>query len=956
MRRFIISLCVTSIALMAVCSVYANSGAVVIDARAFTLEFASDGRPASFKTASDSREFVNTADPGDGFFLTDIGGHKIRFDRLSLSNERLTAFSLNTLQQAVFIVKPRDEYVVFEIESLKGVPVNSGLMLRFEMNADSQVRVMETDYMTTVNNSPGKISVDWKYIWNRHESNPLGSFALYFARDDQSQDDTILKIWAQENLPHPKVQGEWTYERAKEWVRGWQEMFADQSQFILEADNLQDLYKGVSYAIKSDVKQIYLFTNTWRGGFWPVGCGNWQLRKDVFPNGEQDLKKYSDYLLNNGIYLKLHYLSGSLAFDDPDYVSDSPDERLASWGKGVLARPAGPDDKTLYFRPDQGVELPCKTPRDMYLIPPGVGSCHGFNHVRVDDEIVYVKSFDDTGEDVWILNDCLRGRYASSASRHAEGSNVIGLIDTYGQNFVPENDSTLLEEIAKGYAEFCNRTGVYNVEFDGFENHAYNGGWGSRKFASYVYQNLDHPCTTGSSGGRAPDCWIEYKLNSTKKLMGGFRFHVHSSHRAPLFINTPSRPATSLLETHYELSQGAMVRSCSFGMSKPEPMFGLTVNELETHGLADKIAENVRNWKIASRYLTDQQRAEMRKSFEPAVHRFPDSSRDPRSSIVYVLDKNNDNEMLIKPTKVLTRQQGDIDWHSWQEHGPIVPKQYIKPGQSLELNNPFAAQPPKFIIRVLYATDPDSVNNIDLQPQAGELSGLGDTKVVSDNSGLILKYDNKRNKPLLEVENLPEWSLKSFDMNKHRAIGLNVTGDGSESILVFQIPGRDYVIPINFEGTRYVEIPNGEASWADGRWGWRVGTHRSSYSSVGRFKIGFGFINSMTNAKVRIEGLKALQEIDAALTDLTVNLPDGSLILKGDVSSGQYIEYSGGDKAIVYDKNWNKLEYLPVIRDQYVIKPGMSKLTVSSSNPQIRPWLEVQFVTEDEPMVITMHK
>ena len=48
---------------------------------------------------------------------------------------------------------------------------------------------------------------------------------------------------------------------------------------------------------------------------------------------------------------------------------------------------------------------------------------------------------------------------------------------------------------------------------------------------------------------------------------------------------------------------------------------------------------------------------------------------------------------------------GDIKWQLGQEFGPIAPRQFLQPGESLELFNPFADQSPEFIIRVLPAFD-----------------------------------------------------------------------------------------------------------------------------------------------------------------------------------------------------------------------------------------------------------
>ena len=36
--------------------------------------------------------------------------------------------------------------------------------------------------------------------------------------DEAAEDDTLLRIWVDENLPHPKVDGPWTLDRARAWI------------------------------------------------------------------------------------------------------------------------------------------------------------------------------------------------------------------------------------------------------------------------------------------------------------------------------------------------------------------------------------------------------------------------------------------------------------------------------------------------------------------------------------------------------------------------------------------------------------------------------------------------------------------------------------------------------------------------------------------------------------------
>jgi hypothetical protein len=924
----------------------------------FTLQFAADGKPSSLIVTDSGQQLLNQASPGDGFYITNSADARIRLTTLEHDDDTLIATSDNGTQQVVFSVIQQDQYLRFVIERLKGFPTNSGFVLAFNMNVGTDIKVFSTDYMTDEYNREDSVAVKWNYLWNRNAANPLGSFALYHADDDDTEDDILIKIWAREGLPHPRINGEWTYNKAKDWIATWQEMFADQSQFILEAESPEDLYDGVKYAEMLDAAQIYIFTNTWRGAFWPTTQSFCHLRPEVFPGGVQDLRAYSDHLLDKGIYLKFHFLSGSIGRSDPDYIARNPDRRLASWGGGTIAGPVGADDTTILFNPEPSVELPSKLGRgggNFTLTPPLLNSVNGFNNIRIENEIILVGNFEETDTGVWKFTDCRRGMYTTEAAAHAAGADVAGLIDTYGQNFIPDNDSTMLEELGKSYADLCNDGGVYNVEFDGFENNAYNGRWGSEKFAAMVYKHLDHPCTSGGSAGRPPDCWIEYKLNSTKRLMDGFRFNVHSSYRAPLFIDSPAREATNLLECHYELSQGAAAGAPGLGLSKPQPMFGLTIDELTTHGLSDKIAETVKNWKNAAQYMTPEQCKTIRNSLNRLKKRLPDASNDPQSALVHWLDKVNDTTYTIKPLKVLTRRQGDIQWHSWQEHGPIQPKQFIKPGDELELENPYAPQELQFVIRVLAAAEYGSANNYSLQPDADILTNRRDTEITQIGTGLSLSQDNRGNDDLRNPGNLPQWSRASIDMTHHRSIGMYVTGDNSNAVLVFQIPRGDYVVPINFTGRKYIEIPHGQAAWANGFWGWRIGTHHGNYENVGRFNVGLGLVPATTTVSVTVEGIKALEEIPTMLVNPVITTATGSLTIHGEIETSWYLEYRGGDTATVYDKNWTEIKQLKVTATNYIMPQGYSTITVTSDAGEPVPWLATQFITEGAPMIVTQN-
>ena len=94
------------------------------------------------------------------------------------------------------------------------------------------------------------------------------------------------------------------------------------------------------------------------------------------------------------------------------------------------------------------------------------------------------------------------------------------------------------------------------------------------------------------------------------------------------------------------------------------------------------------------------------------------------------------------------------------------------------------------------------------------------------------------------------------DFGSHRGIGLFVKGDNSGSVLVIQYAAgnmRDYIIPINFNGNRYIEIPNGEVSYAsESTWGWRYNASKKhDYSNVGLINLGFGYVPGKTRTRCK---------------------------------------------------------------------------------------------------------
>ena len=525
--------------------------------------------------------------------------------------------------------------------------------------------------------------------------------------------------------------------------------------------------------------------------------------------------------------------------------------------------------------------------------------------------------------------------------------------------------------MAEQFAGLLNRCGIGNVEYDGAEIHTYNGRmWGFHKFASLVYSHLEHPVTAYSSSGAAPPCHLEYRLNATKNS-----WRERQKGIVAILLDQPFREASTVLDAHWGMSQMCAHGYTLYNIMKPEPLFGLDLRTLQQHGQTDLLLETARHWKRVNTLLTSEQRAQMRQTLYMANDVCEQAGSHEKSALVHVLSKGA-GRWEIYPTRVLTRAgHEDTVWHDGQEHGAISPRQFVKPAETLRLVNPFPAQPPRVVLRVLWALSPDahsvqaargqdtdkrgadrafeyaktltkgggatSQDNILLQPAASDIRNQRDTRFTSDGAALVLEAANPLNSPVVNEDQLPEWSRK-LNLTHHRGMGLWVTGDGSGAVMVLQIPGGDYVVPITFTGRRYIEIPNAQVAWATGCWGWRMGSKRCYYDQVNWLKLGFGVLPAHSRVKVQVESLMALRETGTELRDPVFYAGDTKLVVRGVIASGQYLTWEGGSTATVYDANWNRVADLPVQAEGFVVPTGKIDCRVVAGGIAPAPWLELQ--------------
>jgi hypothetical protein len=909
---------------------------------------------------------------------------KARLDQVALKDGLLrftgAGFSVG------FSVSARDRYIVLRLKAVEEPAVGRLMQLWCNIGRASPLTLTRLDYMSKPGHD-GK-SMHWPWIWSRDHSNPLAAFAIHAPRDDAAFDENLLQMWVHEGLPHPP--GEWTVERARTWLADWQRRFSDQSCLVIGAKNRQELDTMTAWAAKIGMKRIYLHTDTWRGEYWPVKNSYLHVNRDVFPRGEKDLNDYTSALREKGLSFAVHSTCMSIARSDPDYVRNGLHPELSRWVRGTLAQDAGAGDTTLYFRPAPGSRYPTMV-RHVWAAPNTMPSWFNLKLFLLGDELVEASSVEKTDEDVWVLKGCRRGAWGKSAAVHKAGAVFEGMTRSYGQAFVPDPESPLFAETIRRWAEFCTRNNVDHLECDALENHE-DRPWGANKFSWLLSSFLTLPSTSNASTGSPLPFQIEYWFRSSR--------HVRDNHAVagvaggaslPLYLHSDVRMATGPYEILYKPGQMVGGGGRSFNVSYPWPMFGVTPDIIAQHGLVPEVQNVIRDWRAVLTDISPASRAQIRREYSKFLKPTGGFSNHPATDVLFRPQTKDGTHRLI-PLRLVGRATGELKWCFGQEFGPIVPRQYLQSGSSLALSNGMHAQEPEFVIRVMgrlveaqarldgsrqEADDDEAIRDsyetgtgvnpivptggagvqrndvrLSLMPAKAAITAALGQDVTVEGDALRIRASNKRTEAAYYVDGRPSWQ-KSLDMGDARGLACTVTGDGSGALLVITLEGRggrrDYIVPIDFTGTRDIEIVSGEVSLGDPRWSWVHGVGRYDYGRIHRVQVGFGMVPANVDAQVTVKAIRPMREVVSGVQDLTIKIASsGELVVPGVVSSEHYLWYRGGERIGLYDLNWNKVKDMRVKKRDFIFPKGVLDVKLASASTQEPLWMEVQFFTKGE--------
>ncbi len=896
------------------------------------------------------------------------------------------------LPQFTFTTIDKDSYVVLELVSMKNPEKEHAV--QFTMAKLDGTDWLPLDSVTKKTYRRGNEPCFFGVL-QRSEKNPLGSIAIWGHKSSGEEfDEMLYKIWTTEDIPHPKVDGEWTVERAKTWNTEYARDVRNgyKNMMIIGPRKPEDLKPLVDIGEEFGMKQIYMHLNTWGGRYWANDKDNLDVNRTIFPNGIEDMVDFANYLHGKGMKLTFRTVSYALTPKHPEYLAKgSIDPRLASWWQGSLAEDV--DSKATQITVAEGREH-----FTHYDSKRRWADMFNMRCMQIGNELVTFDKYVNNGDGTWTLQNCKRGFARTEPESHKSGEISKGLYRIYGQAMAPDPDSTMMEEMAQRFGEFHNKVHAGIVNFDAMEVQEMMYYYGDTKFTGEVYRHIDHPVHGSSSGPALTWGYYEPMFNSVRN--SGKKSDVE----VPPGIPYASDMKIGLHRSHWSASgpyayvwavPGNAAARRGIGLSAQAGFHDVTMEDIDKHGLVDHYAKVFKQWDTYGPTLPKAIKKRIFASFKP---------NDRYSFAEEIFRMEGEGESLsVVPFRVMKREGIDRDWCYHQEHGTTYPYQYIRPGDVLKVKNAYGTQVPEFIIRVMpdfsrditslrsksenESEDEKSFNDmldkfqgasgvtleheaaenlagkkisLQIMPDPAKVNNKGTTRFTTEADGIRISCVNDSDNPLELVggrgDSLPRYQVKT-DITKAGGLGMVVTGDGSGAILVVRISGqgtRDYIVHLDFKGKRYVEIPSPQASWADARWPFLNAYKRWRGNSISTISLGIDRIKPNSKASVLLEDLRFLPEKDAALIDPTITIGKGSLAIKGTVPSERYLWYQGGDTVGVYDLNWNRIEDLPVTLKHAEAGPGEAEISVKNHNDAGNPWLEVQFFVKDKPMPVGM--
>ena len=301
------------------------------------------------------------------------------------------------------------------------------------------------------------------YLQNNDDRRP--AFALAAAPREKML--RILKnVTNNEPVPKSLCGGAWSMEA-----------ISNRGSYLWLEFEMQDLEDWIKFARRGGFQYVHLH------GWWKT-LGHYDVKKDYYPNGLDDMKKAVDRFHQAGLKVTFHTLTACIQPDDT-WISPVPSDDLIATYTYTLSKPLSKTGDRVYVD-----ELP-KPGHEVVMSYSSSG-----NVLKIGKELIQYSEI--SHEKPYYFGHCVRGAFGTKVSSHNAGDKVDYLRQRYIA-FYPKPDSPLGEALSSSIADKINYLGLQGLYYDGSEGMGLRYDVDAMRWK--IFQKVDHDILTEGS------CW-----------------------------------------------------------------------------------------------------------------------------------------------------------------------------------------------------------------------------------------------------------------------------------------------------------------------------------------------------------------------------------------------------------------------------------------------------------------
>ncbi len=735
---------------------------------------------------------------------------------------------------------------------------------------------------------------------------------------------TLQQLVRNEGLPYSALGGPFSMDAEE-----------NRGAYLFATVSEQDVDAWIDLARRGGIQTVHM-------SGWEQSLGHYVPSKSLFPNGLAGMKAVVDKFHAAGLKVGIHTLTGCISPEDL-WIHPLPDSRLATDGTYMLT--------VDLQETDSGIPI-AESPSDHPTI--WAYSSQG-NCIRIDDELIQYSVIARDGQ--FGFFECQRGAFGTKMAPHKQGAAVRHMLVRYGC-FIPDEKSTLVDEVADAIANVYNTCGLDQIYMDGAE--AMRGWYGIARMRHAIFIRLRHSALVEASewGHHSwpfhsrVGAWDHPKWG-LKRFADDHLRAVQSYRRNDLLeaqlgwwvILGPDRDWAMEMPDEIEY-----ISAKALGHDAPLSFQNVSVTTRPENARQDELLTKIGQYERLrlANYFTDdvkQQLCEERQEF----HLFQD----------------DEGEWKFLPTdymehKVTGTDDGTYTW---------------------TVSNRFAEQPLRLRIQALDSVvpyeDDSSITladfntddqfaitdaapgvNCTLQSVAEPLkSGEASGRLTAANSGPS---------PVGAWSRVARTFEPIVDMTPYDALGLWVHGDEKGELLNLQLTNLpeyfptldDHYIKVDFQGWRYFELLLRErdaASYHDYQWPYGADTvlHRSPLvrQAVSKLTMVLNNLPPQDQATCYLSPVKALRTRQVVLHHPTIEIGGRRLVFPIDLTSREVIEFESPDDCRVYDERGVLLQRLIPQGELPVLKSNDNQIAFTcEGTPGFRSRAEVTLVTSGSPL------